>query len=200
LFLFSEITMFPLARTERISVREFAHETVVYDLNNNKVHCLSSKSALIWKHCDGRTGPQALADLVQQHEACESPEVLVDLALDQLGRRNLLQTARAPEPSAYRQPRREALRRMVAAAVAIPVIMSLTAPKARATGSAGGCKTAADCPARPCQAAKCANAPNSGIGVCSYTANDAAGGCPPGMNCAGGNCVPIPVPLPDDRG
>ncbi len=190
--------MYPLARTEKLTVRELPHETVAYDLENNKVHCLSPKSALVWKHCDGRTSLEELAKLVWDHESCEFPEALVQLALEQLERRNLLvpQTRSSPDPTRSRSSRRSALRKMAALAVSIPVIMSLSAPRAQAGDSifGGQCTDASDCLPRFCNTVTCKKTP--GVpNICQYIADPNLNGtsCGLGMQCNGGNCVPIPT-------
>lgn len=192
--------MFPLARTKNLTIREFAHETVVYDLDTNKVHCLNPKSALIWKHCDGHTSLEQLARLVWEKENCTYPEALVHLALEQLSRRNLLQTAN-PLPAASRPSRREALRKLVAAAVAIPVIMSLTAPKAQAAATVvAGCLLDSQCPSNnPCQSGRCESTLDTTntnqhvrTGKCVFTAlNGQQPGCSGNFSCQNGTCVPF---------
>jgi hypothetical protein len=43
----------PQARTEGLTVRELAEETLVYDKERHKAHCLNRTAACVWKHCDG---------------------------------------------------------------------------------------------------------------------------------------------------
>jgi hypothetical protein len=42
----------PKARKERLVVKELAQETLVYDENNHKAHCLNPTAALVWKFCE----------------------------------------------------------------------------------------------------------------------------------------------------
>ena len=127
--------MFPKARKNKISIRELAEETIVYDLERDKAHSLNPTSAFIWRHCDGKTSVVELARLVHAElELPDSPE-LVQLALDQMARRHLL-TEAMPAPASRREfagcSRRDMLKKLAVAAVALPIIMTITARRARA--------------------------------------------------------------------
>ena len=39
----------PRARTSELIVKELPDETLVYDLANDKAHCLNHTAALVWK-------------------------------------------------------------------------------------------------------------------------------------------------------
>ena len=45
----------PAARTSGLVVRELAEETLVYDEERHRAHCLNRTAALVWRHCDGKT-------------------------------------------------------------------------------------------------------------------------------------------------
>jgi hypothetical protein len=45
----------PFARTHQLIVQEVPDEVLVYDLDRHKAHCLNRTSAIVWKHCDGKT-------------------------------------------------------------------------------------------------------------------------------------------------
>lgn len=127
--------MLPLARRENLSVRETTEETIVYDLINHKAHCLNRTAALVWKHCDGRTNVTELARLLPNLDECGSVAV-VQLALEQLARRQLLEKEPAAEVVVLqRQSRRDALKKVAAAMAALPLIFSLTAQRAHAQAS-----------------------------------------------------------------
>jgi hypothetical protein len=141
--------MRPLARKEKLTVRVLPEETLVYDLEGHKLHCLNRTAALVWGHCDGRHDLAALAALLARELGLPAPEATAAarLALEQLGRRGLLQEAVAPEEGAERLTRRTALRKMaVAAAAALPVVMSLKSPSVAWASNFGTCRTDADCP------------------------------------------------------
>jgi hypothetical protein len=87
----------PTARREGLTIRELPKEVLVYDRRANKAHCLNAVTALVWRHCDGRTDAATLAGLVRRELGVEQPEAAIGLALEQLGRRGLLE-----EPAAAR--------------------------------------------------------------------------------------------------
>ncbi len=155
--------MKPLAREEKLTVRELPEETLVYDLERHKAHCLNRAASLVWKHCDGRCGPAALAAVLRQelHLLAGEADAAARLALEQLSRRNLLEEPVKPAAGKERLTRREALRKMaVAAAAALPVVMTLRSPSvAWAQGGGKTCITDLDCATlNPCQTGLCSGA------------------------------------------
>jgi hypothetical protein len=140
--------MTPLARKDKLTVREMSAETLVYDLERHAMHCLNRTAALVWKHCDGRHDAPALAALAAHklNLPADEAEAAVRLALEQLSRRGLLQEAVATAAGEERLTRRKALRKMaVAAAAALPVIMTLKSPAVAWGATNGGCVPGA-CP------------------------------------------------------
>lgn len=135
--------MTPLARTDRLSVRELPDEIIVFDLATRKAHCLNAVAACVWKHCDGRRDVAALVQAVHRQLGVPADEALVRLALEQLSRRNLL-TEPVARPDGEALTRRTALRRLVVAAVTLPAIMTVTASKARAGATVLGTPTNCD--------------------------------------------------------
>ena len=119
----------PKARAEGVVVRELPDEVLVYDLDTHKAVCLNSTAAAVWRLCDGRRTPADIRKSLEKSAGGSVPEELVWLALDQLGRDNLLD-ARPPRPDALAGiSRREMIRRVgLAAAVALPAVASITAP------------------------------------------------------------------------
>jgi hypothetical protein len=128
--------MLPLARHQGLTVREMPEETLVYDLERNKAHCLNRTSALVWKHCDGKTTVERLAARMRDELATPDAVAVVQLALEQLSRRHLLAEEMSPISAEARLSRREALKRLgkkVAVATALlPLIMTVPARTARA--------------------------------------------------------------------
>jgi hypothetical protein len=143
--------MKPVARKDKLTTSELPEETLVYDLESHKLHCLNRPSALVWRHCDGRHDLAALEALLARELGLSAEEAAAAarLALEQLGRRNLLQEAPAPAAGEERLTRRKALRKMaVAAAAAIPLVMSLKSPTVAWASEFReiGCRSNADCP------------------------------------------------------
>jgi hypothetical protein len=109
-------------------------ETLVFDHDRQKGHCLNATSALVWRGCDGRTSLDVLARRLADSEAipvAEAAEV-VGLALEQLGRRGLLEQAPAPMPVERRIVRRDALKNL-AFVVAMPLILTIATKAAADT-------------------------------------------------------------------
>jgi hypothetical protein len=127
--------MFPQARLEKLSVQQVPHGTMVFDLQSNKYHSLNRTAALVWKHCDGRTSEAELAQIVHHELGLPADEGIVRLALEQLERRRLLETPLEPWAIARRRSRRDMLRKLAVAAVALPVVMTATAKPAVAATS-----------------------------------------------------------------
>lgn len=123
--------MFPLARSEKLTIHELPDEVLIYDHLRAKAHCLNRTSYTIWKQCDGRTDPATLAGLLGMDHA----EAIVDLALEQLAQRHLLQGPLERVSSDQRRSRRDVLKKLAAAAATLPIILTVAAPKASATGS-----------------------------------------------------------------
>ena len=140
----------PLARAEGVVVRELAEEVLVYDLDTHRAVCLNSTAAAVWRLCDGRRTSADIRRALERSAKGAVPEELVWLALEQLGKDGLLdaRTRRPPELAAV--PRREMIRRIgLAAAIALPAVVSIVAPTSadavscRPSGAA--CNDSAQC-------------------------------------------------------
>jgi Cys-rich repeat protein len=141
--------MNPLARTADLTIRKLADEVVAYDSKSHKMHCLNPLSAVLWQHCDGHNDLAALAALAGRMLNVPAAEAFpaVKLALEQLQRRNLLESAEPVDLDIDRVSRRRALRKLALLA-ALPIVMTLKAPSlAWATTIIAKCRTNADCPA-----------------------------------------------------
>ena len=139
----------PKARQKGLVVQQLADEVLVYDQERFKAHCLNRTAALVWKQCDGRQTAGAIALALEKDAGSPVGEEVVWLALDQLAKSRLL-TERVIPSGGAGISRREVIRRVgIAAAIALPVITSIVAPKAanaincRPSGQA--CTTSAQC-------------------------------------------------------
>src|SRR5947209_6620461 len=92
----------PLARRENLLVEDLDDETVVYDLITHKAHCLSPATGAVWRHCEGATTPEVIAERVGA-----TPEA-VAAALHELGQAGLL--VETQESTADGLSRRELIR------------------------------------------------------------------------------------------
>jgi hypothetical protein len=168
--------MLPKARTHDLNVRELVDETVIYDLERHKAHSLNAAASFVWRNCDGKTSIAELARLLHAELKLPESEELVRLALDQLARRHLLEDATPtvlPAPALL--SRRDALRKLAAAAIALPVIMTITRRKAWAITEVNESQA---CP--------------PGTTVCAVVTNyfvRAKVCCTAGETCVNGQCV-----------
>lgn len=150
----------PRARAEGLIVEQLGDELLVYDVRKHKSHCLNHAAALVWRSCDGRATAGDIARSVGGELGADVEETIVWLALEELGRKGLL-SEKAPKPPAFeRMSRRDLIKRVGAAAILIPVIMTITAPTAYAAVS------------------------------CSGSCDVQAQNCPTGCICINGACVP----------
>jgi hypothetical protein len=153
----------PRMRTDGLVVQSLANEVLVYDQHRNRAHCLNQTAATIWKRCDGKMTLAEMCALMAEEFKTPMAEQAVGLALDQLRKARLLEepiTLSSSSPAAM--SRREVIRRVgLAAAVALPMVTSIIAPKA---AQAANCRPDGD--------------------TCSGNGNCCS------HNCVGGICVP----------
>jgi transposase len=160
----------PEARRDGIIRKEADGELLVYDLTRDKAHCLNESAAAIWKRCDGRTSIKEIAASLAKEVGGTVDERLVWLALADLRRTHLLEE---PKPTVSSEDgnnsrkkkqqnnqwpqmmqgmsRREAVKRIgLGAAIALPVVISITAPTAAQAGSCLGAGKACSMPVECC--------------------------------------------------
>jgi hypothetical protein len=118
--------MLPKARHDKLTVRDLSDETLVYDLDRQKAHCLNPTAALVWRHCDGRTNLAQLADIVRKELGIGKADAVARLALEQLSRRHLLEEPLPPLVGAARISRRRVLKKLALAAVVLPLVMTVS--------------------------------------------------------------------------
>lgn len=120
----------PTARKDSLIVKELPDETLIYDTQRDKAHCLNSTAALVWKNCDGKKTVGQLRELMEKDAGAPVPEEMVWLALDQLKQFSLLESAVTQPPHLSNVSRRQMMRLAATAAIAAPVIFSIVAPNA----------------------------------------------------------------------
>jgi hypothetical protein len=162
--------MKPRARRDGLIVQQVDDETVVYDEERDRVHCLNRVAAAVWERCDGRLDLAGIRSRVARDLDAPLEADAVRLALEKLAKAKLLAT---PAPVATTAGRRAALRRLGTAAL-VPIVSTIVAPDARAANtqaqSGECCDTAGDCVSGRCVSS---NSSNCGIR------------CPPGRKCCG---------------
>jgi hypothetical protein len=136
-------SQFPVARKTGLVVQEVPDEVLVYDLEQNKAHCLNQTAAIVWRSCDGKNSVSDIADLVATEMGSAVNDDLVWLAIDQLTETGLLDNDVKPF---FGQGRRDAIKKIgMASMVALPVIASLVAPSSAMAAQSCNCTTAANC-------------------------------------------------------
>jgi hypothetical protein len=138
------IAVLPRTRTDNLVIRELDDETLVYDTERDEAHCLNQTAALVWKHCDGKTTAREAVQSLQSTLGVSVDADIVWLAVKQLQRFHLVEsTAKAPIVS-----RRALVLKYAPAALALPVIMSISAPTPAGAGSCA--LTNQSCVTLPC--------------------------------------------------
>jgi len=147
-----EESMFqPRARERDLIVEELKDETLVYDLETHRAHCLNGSAALVWRQCDGQRSVAEIARNLSREFPAGADDEMVSFALEQLAKFKLLDT-RAGKPLHVKTglSRREMVRRLgLAAAVSLPLVTSIVAPTpaqaASCTPSGGACTSSSQC-------------------------------------------------------
>lgn len=117
----------PQAREEGLIISELPDEVLVLDTGENKAHCLNDFASHVWKRCDGETTVKEMTLLLGRDLQKDITEEAVWLALDRLGKANLL-TERLPLPGELsRLSRREAVRKFGLAA-GLAMVASIVVP------------------------------------------------------------------------
>jgi hypothetical protein len=136
--------MLPQAREESLAVEELSEETLVYDLERDRVHCLNRTTSLVWRQCDGHTTVSEMAARVGRALNVPADESLVWLALERLESAHLLDGGARRPADIPRYTRREVAQRLGMAgslSVLLPLLTSITAPTPAHAQSAGGTQT-----------------------------------------------------------
>lgn len=133
----------PKARSDQLLVQRTGEDTLVYDERTHRALCLDARAARVWQLCDGTRSEREIAASYGEGEAGAA---VVCWTLGELEKSGLLEGESASAARAALS--RRALMRNVGLA-AIPVIMAITAPTARAAVST--CSTSGqECATRPC--------------------------------------------------
>ena len=131
-----ENTSRPVARKIDLVTREMPDEVLVYDLKTHQAHCLNQTAAIVWKYCNGKNSVTDIAELLALETSTAIDEAATWLAIERLGKANLLEVRVTPPAGSPRLSRRETVKRLgLGFALAVPVVMSVVAPAAAAAGS-----------------------------------------------------------------
>jgi hypothetical protein len=141
-----ETTEQPRARTTDLVVKAIGEEVLVYDLSRHRAHSLNRVAAAVWRACDGTRGTAALATAATRDAGQIVPIEAVRYALQGLGKAQLLEG----EVGDGRLTRREVMAKLgTAAAVALPLVTTITTPTVAQAVSCKAvntpCTTTAEC-------------------------------------------------------
>lgn len=134
----------PRAVRDNLVIRELDDETLIYDMDRDEAHCLNHTAAMVWQQCDGKKTAIQAARSMQRKLGTSVDTDLIWLAVKQLEKFHLVERAqKSPSVS-----RRDLVLKYAPAALALPVIMSISAPTPAQTGSCAG--IGQDCSTLPC--------------------------------------------------
>ena len=132
----------PKARSDQLLVQRTGPETLVYDERTHRAHCLDARATRVWELCNGARTESEIAAVYGEGEAGRA---VVSWTLGELEKSALLEGSADVARAALN---RRVLMKTVGLA-AIPVIMAITAPRARAAVST--CSSAGQqCATKPC--------------------------------------------------
>jgi hypothetical protein len=152
----------PLARQSSLIIKEVDGETLVYDQETDKAHCLNNTAASVWKNCDGNKSVSEIAKILGAELNANVKDEVIWLALDQLQKINLLKDAPAKPVFLAGMTRRQIVARLGIAAFAIPSIVSIVSPTALAAGASCIPQGSVFCCVNPtdCCTGNCVQVPN----------------------------------------
>lgn len=135
------------ARTREIVIQELENETLVYDLQTNKIVCLNQTSAIVWKHCNGKNSVAEIANILSVQMKTIVGEEVVEFAIEQLKKENLLERGDKIRLKISNLSRREAIRKIgLSSAIMLPIISSVIAPTVAEAQSCFANGTVRACP------------------------------------------------------
>lgn len=119
----------PLARDTELTKERLFSETIIYDHQRHRVHCLNRVLAFVLEQCDGHTPVHVMAERLLDAMNLPPDQDIILLALRQLKRIHLL-TGEIPELSSKDLPSRRELGRRLAywGGVMLPAVASIAAP------------------------------------------------------------------------
>jgi hypothetical protein len=128
----------PQARQKGIHTEVVNDELLVYDESNDTAHSLNRTAATVWRGCDGTRTVEDLVRVLGDEVGDVADEDLVMVTLDDLSANGLVEGFAQREREAARLSRRRFIRRVGTvgtAALALPVVHSITAPEPAAAGT-----------------------------------------------------------------
>ena len=99
------------------------------DLTKNEILCLNHTAAVVWKNCNGRNSIEQIAEILSAETKEIVSDEIVELAIENLKKANLIENESEIQTKIARLSRREAIRRIgLSSTVLLPVISFIVAP------------------------------------------------------------------------
>ncbi|MGW8267583.1 MAG: hypothetical protein ACWGSQ_14550 [Longimicrobiales bacterium] len=133
-----------------ILVEALPDETLVYDLDRHRAHCLNPTAALLLARADGERDLPALTRLLKEELGEPATEEIVRLGLERLRRARLLEWD-GEGIGREGMSRRQAIRRLAGVGIALPSVLTVAA----AQGPPGTHLTPAACRKDPMALGRC---------------------------------------------
>ncbi len=115
--------MNPKAKTNLL-VEPLPEETLVYDLDRHRAHCLDPMAALLLAEADGEKDIVALVEVLRTEFGESASEEAIRVGLDRLRRSRLLEWD-GPELGSNGMSRREAIEKLTKAGIGLPSVMTV---------------------------------------------------------------------------
>lgn len=163
----------PTKRAQGLVVTDLMGETLVYDLERHRAHCLNPAAAVVFRHCDGSRSVDELAGILERELGVPADLDGIWLALEQLGRAGLLRQRLSRPPGTDRLSRRQLARRL-GIAVLLPAVTSILVPTP--AEAAASCVTSCGPPNKPFGTPCSSTAPLNCLCTCDG-AGTCVGGC-----------------------
>jgi hypothetical protein len=132
----TSLVSYPLSRSASgLIEKELAGELLVFDSASNKAFSLNPSAALVWRRADGKTSIEELARLVAAETGTPADTRVVEFALRALDKDGLMEHVDFCDDEDANLGRRQMFRKLGWAAaliVAVPLVLTVTAPKAQA--------------------------------------------------------------------
>ncbi len=179
----------PKSLQNDLVVQEFPDEVLIYDLRINKAYCLNQTAAFVWQHADGETTVKQIAYLLQKKLRTPVDESVVWFALEQLEKDGLLENKTQAPLMFAGMNRRDLIKTLgKSAAVALPLVMMITAPMAahaqsgcRQTGQTCGGANGTCCSGNSCVNGTCCRTSRQSCSSSSQCCGD--------LICSNGTCL-----------
>lgn len=144
----------PIARSENIVVQDLPNETLICDLNSNRVFCLNETASEVWKLCNGKNKPADISRKLSKIFDANITDDLVWVTLDKLANLELLSEKIDVHPYSNFETRRSAIKRIgLTSMIALPLVSVIIAPTSATAQSGLSCPSGTPNPAGcPCAA------------------------------------------------